>query len=42
MSKYLVLNFSGIAAMALDLYMASWETERVRFGSALAVYFILS
>ena len=41
LSKDLVVILSGIVEMALGLGLALWKKERVRFGWALALFFIL-
>lgn len=41
LSKDLVVILSGIVEMALGLGLAFWKKERVRFGWALAIFFIL-
>jgi len=41
LSKDLVVILSGIVEMALGLGLAFWKNERVRFGWALALFFIL-
>lgn len=40
-SKDLVVILSGIVEIALGLVLALWKNERVRFGWALAIFFIL-
>ena len=41
MSKDLVVILSGIIEIALGLGLAFWKKERIRFGWALALFFIL-
>ena len=41
LSKDLVVILSGIVEMILGLGLAFWKKERVRFGWALAIFFIL-
>lgn len=41
LSKDLVVILSGIVEMVLGLGLAFWKKERVRFGWALAIFFIL-
>lgn len=41
MSKDLVVILSGIVEMALGLGLAFWKQHRVKFGWALAIFFIL-
>ena len=41
LSKDLVVILSGIVEMALGLGLAFWKNERVKFGWALALFFIL-
>ncbi len=41
LSKDLVVILSGIVEMALGLGLAFWKKERVRFGWALALFFVL-
>jgi len=41
LSKDLVVILSGIIEMALGLGLAFWKKERIHFGWALAVFFIL-
>jgi uncharacterized membrane protein len=41
LSKDLVVILSGIVEMILGLGLAFWKKERVRFGLALAIFFIL-
>ena len=41
LSKDLVVILSGIVEMLLGLGLAFWKKERVRFGWALAIFFIL-
>ena len=41
LSKDLVVILSGIVEIALVLGLAFWKKERVRFGWALAIFFIL-
>lgn len=41
LSKDLVVILSGIVEMALGLGLAFWKKERIRFGWALAIFFIL-
>lgn len=40
-SKDLVVILSGIVEIALGLGLAFWKKQRVRFGWALAIFFIL-
>ena len=41
LSKELMVILSGIVEMILGLGLAFWKKERVRFGWALAIFFIL-
>lgn len=41
LSKDLVVILSGIVEMILGLGLAFWKNERVRFGWALALFFVL-
>lgn len=41
MSKDLVVILSGIVEIVLGLGLAFWKTQRVNFGWALAIFFIL-
>jgi uncharacterized membrane protein len=41
LSKDLVVILSGIAEMGLGLGLAFWKNERVKFGWALALFFVL-
>jgi len=41
LSKDLVVILSGIVEMALGLGLAFWKNQRVQFGWALALFFIL-
>ena len=41
LSKDLVVILSGFVEIALGLGLAFWKKERVRFGWALAIFFIL-
>jgi uncharacterized membrane protein len=41
MSKDLVVILSGIVEMGLGLGLAFWKNQRVRFGWALAIFYIL-
>jgi len=41
MSKDLVVILSGIVEMALGLGLAFWKSQRVRFGWALAIFYVL-
>jgi uncharacterized membrane protein len=41
LSKDLVVILSGIVEMAFGLGLAFWKKERVRFGWALALFFVL-
>jgi len=41
LSKDLVVILSGILEMALGLGLAFWKKERLRFGWALALFFVL-
>ncbi|MFT4849767.1 MAG: putative membrane protein [Sediminicola sp.] len=41
MSKELVVILSGIVEMILGLGLAFWKNNRVKFGWALALFFIL-
>jgi uncharacterized membrane protein len=41
LSKDLVVILSGIVEMALGLGLAFWKKERIRFGWALALFFVL-
>ncbi len=41
LSKDLVVILSGIVEMGLGLGLAFWKKERVKFGWALALFFIL-
>ena len=41
LSKDLVVVLSGIVEMALGLGLAFWKNERIRFGWALAIFFVL-
>lgn len=41
MSKDMVVILSGIVEMALGLGLAFWKNKRVKFGWALAIFFVL-
>ena len=41
LSKDLVVILSGIVEITLGLGLAFWKKERIRFGWALAIFFIL-